>query len=99
MGDVIKVTIHLRGVEEVFRSSGIVTLMEDSANSICENAISLTEELYPKSGFKVPHFEVQRYTTSHGNVGFNVHNRTPLGGRAQAEHSVLTHSIAAGKGK
>lgn len=99
MGNVIgDVKIHMRGVEEVFRSQGIVSKMEQCADKICDAANDATNELYTTEGYELPHYEVQQYKTTHGNVGFNVHARTRLGKMAQSEHSVLTQAIDAGRG-
>lgn len=98
MANVLKVKFNLRGVEEAFRSGGVVDKMHGMADEICESANQKTDEHYPKEGFKKPHFVVKEYKTSYGNTGFYVRGNTPLGNRAQAEHNVLTEAMDAGRG-
>lgn len=97
MAKVERVQIHMRGVEEAFRSDGVVDDMRKRMKRICDEANDKLEELYPNNGYKQPHFVVQEYQTTHGNVGFNVHNFSPLAGHAQAKHSVLTQAMDAGR--
>ncbi len=94
-----KVVIHMRGVEEAFRSGGVVNDMRKRAERIRDAANAGVEERYPDNGYEsAEHYAVQEYTTTHGNVGFNVHGHTQLGNRAQAAHGVLTQAIDAGRG-
>ena len=93
-----EVKIHVKGVGDTFRQSGVVGELESMGNAIANEATALTNEHYPDNGFELSHFGVERYTTTHGNVGFSVYPRTPLAKRAQAEHSVLTQAMDAGRG-
>lgn len=93
-----EVKLHVKGIGEVFNSSGVVGKLESMANAIANEAQAKTEELYPSSGFERPHYGAKPYTTTHGNTGMFVTAQTPLGREAQARHNVLTQAMDAGRG-
>lgn len=97
MGNVTGFKWNMRGVEEVFRSSGVVSDERSRMQRVCDKANELVEELYPNNGYAMPHFVLQQYRTTHGNVGYNVHANTDLAKHAQAKHSVLTRAMDAGR--
>ena len=92
------VKIHIRGVEQAFRESGVVEKLEEMAERIADSANEKTNALYPDNGYQKDHFEAKRYKTSHGNTGFIVGSQTKLARAAQAHHNVLTQAMDAGRG-
>lgn len=92
------VEIHVRGVNEVFRQSGVVDKLGDMGRKIAAEASALTNEQYPNNGYEMSHYGSDLYTTTHGTTGVFVHPNTNLGREAQARHNVLTKAMNAARG-
>ena len=90
--------MHVKGVGETFRQSGVVNKLDDMGRVTAAEASALTDEHYPDNGFEKSHYGYKRYTTSHGNTGVVVAAETYLGRVAQAKHNVLTKAMNAARG-
>ena len=112
MANDVKVKMHIAGVKDVLKSSGVVSDLERRGNAIAREATSNAKEHYPNIGYRNGAEIFVSKTTKTRKRGLpevivfanpGIHSGSkenpgaPLGDYAQANHSALTQAISAGR--